>query len=192
LLALDDSLTGECSTAFIEARGLLLMARDEFQQARQYFEEQLRLAAPRRPLGLRLGLLDARQRLGEPLDGADDDLLDELGQDAGLLVTVLRIVRLLQTQGDQELLRRLMLDIFPRVRELAAQLPGECDEGHEDASPDRMLAGLLHKQFFQQVGIECEADFSDNSKMSLLHNSFLLHGQALSSAIEKLILSLAV
>jgi len=191
LMALDDSLTGECDAAFREARGLLLLARDEFQQARHYFEGQLQFAAPKRPLGLRLGLLAARHELGEPLDTDDENLLNELGPDASLLVTVLRVVRLLQTSGDQELLRRLLLDIYPRVRELAAQIPGEEDEGHSEATPDRMLASLLQKRFFQPVGIESEADLADNSKVALLGNPFRLHGKALSSAIEKIILSLA-
>ena len=119
-------------------------------------------------------------------------MLQELGPDARLLVTVLRVVRLLQTNGDQELLRRLLLEIFPRVRELAVKLPDEAEDGHANATPDRMLASLLQKQFFQPVGIESEADLTDISKVAQLANPFRLHGPALSSAIEKIILSLAV
>jgi hypothetical protein len=54
-----------------------------------------------------------------------------------------------------------------------------------------MLASLLQKQFFEPVGIESEADLVDTSKVSRLDNPFRLHGTALSSAIEKIILSLA-
>ncbi|MDA1055000.1 MAG: hypothetical protein O3C40_31645 [Planctomycetota bacterium] len=190
LLALDNSLTGECYAAFIEARGLLLLAREEFDKARQYFEEQMQRAAPDQPLGLRLGLLDAHQRLGEPIGEDDENLLNELGPDVSLLVTVLQVVSLLGTKGDQELSRRLLLEIFPRVRELAAQLPGE-EEGHPDATPDRMLASLLQKQFFEPVGIDSIDDLADDSKVSQLDNAFRLHGRELSSAIEKIILSLA-
>ena len=86
----------------------------------------------------------------------------------------------------RRLLRRLLREIYPRVRELAAKLPDD-----EDASPDRMLASLLQKHFFQPVGIESEADLADNSKVSQLDNPFRLHGIALSSVIEQLILSLA-
>jgi|GEM_PF-1230620 len=195
LMSLDDSLTGECHAAFIEARGLLFVAREEFLKARDYFEQQLQLAAPERPLGLRLGLLDARQRLGEPLTDHDESLLEGLGPDASLLVTVLKVVQLLQTRGDQELLRRLLLKIYPRVRELALEHPDE-EKSEQDnrsaASPDRMLACLLQKQFFEPVGIESETDLADPSKVAQLQNPFRLHGQELSSSLEKLILSLSV
>ncbi|MBC7822257.1 MAG: tetratricopeptide repeat protein, partial [Planctomycetaceae bacterium] len=195
LLSLDDSLTGECHAAFIEARGLLLVAREEFSKAREYFEQQLQRAAPERPLGLRLGLLDARQRLGEPLTLDDESLLKELGPDASLLVTVLKVVRLLQTKGDQELLRRLLLEIYPRVRELAVKLPDQEQpeqHKHDAASPDRMLASLLQKQFFEPIGIVSEADLADTSKVAQLQNPFRLHGRELSSSLEKLILSLSL
>ncbi|MFT5323017.1 MAG: tetratricopeptide (TPR) repeat protein [Planctomycetaceae bacterium] len=192
LLSLDDSRTGECHAAFIEARGLLLVAREEFSQARDYFERQLELVAPSRPLGLRLGLLDARQRLGEPLEDDDETLLEELGPDASLLLTVLKVVQLLQTQGDEELLRRLLLEIYPRVRELAVKLPDDEElNEHQAASPDRMLANLLQKQFFGMVDIESEDDLADTSKVAQLRIAFRLHGRELSSSLEKLILSLA-
>ncbi len=192
LLSLDDALTGECYAAFIEARGLLFVAREEFSNARDYFERELQRVAPERPLGLRLGLLDARQRLGEPITHDDESLLQELGPEASLLVAVLKIVRLLQTHGDEELLRRLLLEIFPRVRELAVKLPDQEDDEHQAASPDRMLASLLQKQFFEPVGIASEADLADTSKVAELRNPFLLHGRELSSSLEKLILSLSV
>jgi hypothetical protein len=191
LLSLDDALTGECYAAFIEARGLLFVAREEFSNARDYFDRELQRVAPERPLGLRLGLLDARQRLGEPITDDDESLLQELGPEASLLVAVLKIVRLLQTHGDEELLRRLLLEIYPRVRELAVKLPDHEQDEHAAASPDRMLASLLQKQFFEPVGIASEADLADVVKVSQLRNPFSVHGRELSSSLEKLILSLS-
>jgi tetratricopeptide (TPR) repeat protein len=187
LLRLDDSLTGECFHAFIEARGFLLIARGQHSEAKTYFEHRLQQHSTR---GMRLGLLHARYHLNEDL--SDDDLqpIIEFGESASLLPTVLCVMRALRKTGTEELLRRWLMEIFPRVRELAMESSDGGNTKHE-SSPDTMLAGFLFKQFFEPTGIQGNDDLLDDQKLALLRNAWLVSGHTLSEVLDKLMFSLS-
>lgn len=199
LLTLPDELTGECRTAFVEARGFLLLARDRATEARAYFEQQL-AAFTRPPLGLRLGFAEARARLGETLSDTEEAELASFGGPEGsILPLVLKVVRLLESTASDDALRDLLLELYPRVRELAgipASELGEEDEAAEPAAParqpetpDTMMAQLLLASVFRPAAIHTPADLQDADSIPHVRASLKAHRDDIFSVAEKLALA---
>jgi Flp pilus assembly protein TadD len=161
LLGLPDQLTGECQAALMEARGFLLLARERFAEAREYFAEKIAMLFPRSLVGLRLGLAEARLRLGEALDAAEEQILASFGPEGSILPLVLRVIRLLDAMPADAELRDLLLQLYPRVRELAT-IPLEGQEkakgGRQPASVDGMVADLLATKVFIPAGVQSADD----------------------------------
>ena len=201
LLHLPDELTGECCTAFVEARGFLLLARDQAAEARAYFEQQLAAAAPRRPLGLRLGLAEARARLGETLSDLEEAELASFGPDGSILPLVLKVVRLLESTGSDDTLRDLLLELYPRVRELAGMPASElgAEEEEEPAEPvasarqpeppDTMMAHLLLANVFRPAAINTPEDLQGTDSVSRVRTSLKEQRDNIFSVTEKLALA---
>jgi tetratricopeptide (TPR) repeat protein len=198
LLDLPDELTGECRTAFVEARGFLLLARDRATEARAYFEQQLAVFT-RPPLGLRLGFAEARARLGETLSDTEEAELASFGSEGSILPLVLKVVRLLESTAPGHALRDLLLDLYPRVRELAgmpASELGEEDEPAEPAAPtpqpetpDTMMAHLLLASVFQPAAINTPDDLQVAESILRVRTSLKTHRDDIFSVAEKLALA---
>ena len=199
LLTLPDELTGECRTAFVEARGFLMLARDRATEARVYFEQQLAASAPRSPLGLRLGLAEARARLGETLSDTEEAELASFGPEGSILPLVLKVVRLLESTASDDALRDLLLELYPRVRELAEMPPselGEEDEPSEPAAPmrqpetrDTMMAQLLLASVFHPAAINTPADLQAADSIPRVRAFLKTHRDDIFSVAEKLALA---
>ena len=163
LLNLPDELTGECRTAFVEARGFLLLAQGHTAEARDYFEQHL-AAFSRPPLALRLGFAEANARLGEPISAEDEEELAKLGSDGSILPLVFKVIHLLETTTPDSEIKELLVQIYPSVMKLSGLSP---DNGEEDAkleksnkveSVDKMMAQLLIQNVFRPAGITSIAD----------------------------------
>ena len=195
LLTLPDELTGECRTAFVEARGFLLLARDRAPEARAYFEQQL-AAFPRPPLGLRLGFAEARVRLGETLSDAEEAELASFGDKGSILPLVLKVVRLLESTASDDVLRDLLLALYPRVRELAGMPASELGEEDEPAestalarqpeTPDTMMAQLLLASVFRPAAINTPTDLQAADSIPRVRASLKAHRDDIFSVAEKL------
>ena len=167
LLDVPDELTGEFRTAFVEARGFLLLARDRTTEARAYFEKQIS-AFPRPPLGLRLGFAEARARLGESLRDTEEAELASFGPEGSILPLVLKVVRLLESSASDDAIRDLLLELYPRARDLAGMPASELGEDDQHAEstaparqpepPDTMMAQLLLASVFRPAAINTPAD----------------------------------
>lgn len=198
LLTLPDELTGECRTAFVEARGFLLLARDRATEARAYFEQQL-AAFTRPPLGLRLGFAEARARLGESLSDTEEAELASFGPEGSILPLVLKVVRLLESTASDDALRDLLLELYPRVRELAgmpASELGEEDEPSEPTTsarqpqtPDTMMAQLLLASVFRPAAINTPDDLQAAGSVPRVRASLKSHRDDIFSVAEKLALA---
>lgn len=169
LLSLPIAAAGECRWAFIEARGFLLLARNRVPEARGYFEAQLAEATPRRPLGLRLGLVEARARLGEPLTDNEDAELQSFGALGSIAPLVLKVVRLLEVNESDTALRETLLSLYPLVQELLGIPVSEIGEDvfEEDQpqqtvskqeTPNKMLAQWLSANVFIPAGVHARDD----------------------------------
>ena len=199
LLDLPDELAGECRTAFVEARGFLLLARERATDARAYFEAQLTAAAPRRPLGLRLGFAEARARLGETLSDTEEAELASFGPEGSILPLVLKVVRLLESTASDDELRDLLLELYPRVRELAGMPASELGEEDEPSepiaparqpeTPDTMMAQLLLASVFLPAAINTPADLQAADSIPRVRASLKSHRDDIFSVAEKLALA---
>jgi hypothetical protein len=197
LLNLPDELTGECRTAFLEARGFLLLARGRTAEARIYFEQQLAATAPRRPLGLRLGFAEARARLGETLSDNEEAELSSFGPEGSILPLVLKVVRLLESIAS-DALRDLLLALYPRVRKLAGMPASELGEEEELAettvptsqpeTPDTMMANLLLANVFRPAAINSLDDLKAMDSIPHIRVSLKSHRDDIFSVAEKLAL----
>jgi len=198
LLDLPDELTGECRTAFVEARGFLLLASDRAIEARAYFGQQL-AAFTRPPLGLQLGFAEARARLGETLSDTEEAELASFGPQGSILPLVLKVVRLLESTAPDDTLRDLLLELYPRVRELAgmpASELGEEDEPAEPAAsasqqetPDTMMAQLLLTSVFRPAAINTPDDLQVADSIPRVRASLKTHRDDIFSVAEKLALA---
>ena len=199
LLDLPAELTGECRTAFVEARGFLQLARDRATEARAYFAQQLAAATPRRPLGLRLGFAEARARLGETLSDTEEAELASFGPEGSILPLVLKVVRLLESTASDDALRDLLLELYPRVRELAGMPASELGEEDEPAeptaparqpeTPDTMMAQLLLASVFRPAAINTPADLQAADSILRVRASLKAHRDDIFSVAEKLALA---
>jgi len=199
LLNLPDELTGECHTAFLEARGFLLLARNRTAEARTYFEQQLAATAPRRPLGLRLGFAEARARLGETLSDNEEAELSSFGPEGSILPLVLKVVRLLESTISDAALRDLLLALYPRVHELAGMPASELGEEGETAETivpasqpepaDTMMAQLLLASVFRPAAINVPDDLKAADSIPRVRASLKSHRDDIFSAAEKLALA---
>jgi tetratricopeptide (TPR) repeat protein len=199
LLELPDELTGECRTAFVEARGFLLLARDLASEARAYFEQQLAAAAPRCPLGFRLGFSEARSRLGETLSGIEGAELASFGPEGSILPLVLKVVRLLESAASDDELRSLLLELYPRVRDLAGMPASELGEEGEPAepaaparqreTPDTMMAHLLMASVFRPAAINTLDDLRAAGSIGRVRVSLKSHRDDVFSVAEKFALA---
>jgi tetratricopeptide (TPR) repeat protein len=198
LLTVPDELTGECPTAFMEARGFLLLARDRATEARAYFEQQL-AAFTRPPLGLRLGFAEARARLGETLSDTEEAELASFGPEGSILPLVVKVVRLLDSTASDDTLRDLLLELYPRVRELAGMPASELGEEDEPAelsaparqpeTPDTMIAQLLLATVFRPAAINTPADLEAPNSIFRVRASLKAHRDDIFSVAEKLALA---
>jgi hypothetical protein len=198
LLDLPDELTGECRTAFVEARGFLLLARDRATEARAYFEQQL-AAFARVPLGLRLGFAEARARLGETLSDTEEAELASFGPEGGILPLVLKVVRLLESTASDDELRDLLLKLYPEVRRLAGMPASELGEEHEPAkstaparqleTPDTMMAQLLLATVFRPAAIHTPADLQAADSIPRVRATLKAHRDDIFAVGEKLALA---
>lgn len=199
MLDLPDDLTGECRTAFVEARGFLLLARDRVTEARAYFEQQLAAAAPRRPHGLRLGFAEARARLGETLSDTEEAELASFGPEGSILPLVLKIVRLLASTASDDALRDLLVKLYPRVRELTGMPTSELGEENEPAesaalgrqreTPDTMMAHLLVANVFRPAAINTPDDLQAADSIPRVRTALKSHRDDIFSVAEKLALA---
>jgi tetratricopeptide (TPR) repeat protein len=198
LLSVPDELTGECRTAFVEARGFLLLARGRSAEARAYFEQQL-AALPRPSLGLRLGFGEARTRLGETLSETDEAELAAFGAEGSILPLVLRVLRLLESGSPDYELRNLLLGLYPRIRDLAGMPPAELGDDEELVeapaaprlrdTPDTMMARLLEAGVFRPAEITTRDDLFHPGSIPRVRISLKSRRDDIFSVAEKLALA---
>jgi tetratricopeptide (TPR) repeat protein len=195
-LGMPDALTGECFETFIEARGMVLLARGKYPAARDYFTGQLESVAPRQPAGLLLGQSEARRRLGEV--SGNDELLNrwQTRPNWYLVPLVLQVVRWCQSPGTNETLRAVLLQAFPHVRERLSAIQPETFEhdlsesaGQTAESPDKMLAAFLVKRVFSLASIETEDDLRDDAHLNDVRNALRLCEADLQSVVHMLVMA---
>ena len=188
LLNIPDELTGECRDAFVEARGFLLLARNQFIEARIYFEEQLNLRKQlnlRPTKGLRLGFAEACIRLGEHINNSEEAELESFGSDGTILLLVLKVLHLLETTTTDDTLRKLLLEIYPKVRSFA----GMKSTAQPEQQKNTMLANVLLKCVFEPSFINTSDDIQNAEDISLISKELMKQQPVIFDIAEKFALA---
>jgi hypothetical protein len=194
LLNLREEQMGECRTAFLEARGFLLLARGRTAEAVNHFEQlaaSYTLRTIRLPLGIRLGLTEARTLLGEPVSLEDEKEFMAFGPEGSILPLVLKVIRLLKATTEDTELQKLLIDLYPRVLELSG-MSTEHDEHTQRkraVSADSMIAQLLMHNVFRPASINNIDDLHDSSALTRLCNGLKTHSDQFYSVFEELALA---
>jgi hypothetical protein len=171
LLNLPDELAGFCLPAFVEARGFLLLARDMVTEAIDYFESQIGTSSPP-PLGLSLGLAEARTRTGLiPTEASEADLASrfQYQPEKSILPLVLKVIRLLESTESDEMLRIALFALYPKVQEFISSRPETWWSKIEHQN--RMLSQLVDQYLFHPAAISSDSDLQSDEALPIIRAS---------------------
>jgi tetratricopeptide (TPR) repeat protein len=171
LLNLPDELAGFCLPAFVEARGFLLLARDMVTEAIDYFESQIGISSPP-PLGLSLGLAEARTRTGLiPTEASEADLASSFQYQPkeSILPLVLKVIRLLESTKSDEMLRTALLTLYPKVQEFISSKPET--RWSKTEHQNRMLSQLVDQYLFYPAAISSDSDLQSDEALPIIRTS---------------------
>ena len=171
LLEAPDDTTGELLTGFVEARGLVLIARGDANGALAYYTNQIERLGRGGWIGIRLGILRARIMLGEAVDIEPDVALFDSSHARFVFHVAEVICRLDDNDSNQQELAQLLRNLYPRAATMAApETPTDaCDEKEEDAKAEiravnnirDMVGQFILTRWFHPSGIHTEADLGD-------------------------------
>jgi hypothetical protein len=156
-------------------------------------------AEPRRPVGVRLGLVEVRARLGEPLTDNEDAELQSFGALGSIAPLVLKVVRLLEVNESDAALRETLLSLYPLVQELLGIPTSEIGEdvfeedqpqqaASKQGTPDKMLAQWLFGNVFIPAGVHVRDGLQSAEVLLKARSAARLARVDVLSGIEKLAL----
>lgn len=150
---IDDGLLA----AYVETRGLVLLANGEARRALDYFEEQINHFGRGGWIGIRLGAQRARILLGEPYD-ADDDTEPPSSQSARFALYVAMVIQKLSGTLQESEVGELLKNFYPRAASLASRVQTNAKGELAIQSGAEMLGVYLQTRWFLPDGIQSAED----------------------------------
>lgn len=154
----EDKIDDDLLAAFVETRGLVLLASGDAQRALSYFEEQIRHYGRGGWIGIQLGDQRARIALGVPKD-ADDTVEAPSSQSARFALYVARVIQTLAASPQESEVRDLLKTLYPRAAGFAARAQPDAEGGLSIESGAEMLGAFLQTRWFRPAGIQSAEDF---------------------------------
>lgn len=151
---IDDDLLA----AFVETRGLVLLASGDSQRALAYFEDQIHHYGRGGWIGIQLGDQRARIALGMP-KAADDTVEASSSQSARFALYVARVIQTLSASPLESEVRELLKTLYPRASDFAARTQPDAKGGLSVESGAEMLGAFLQTRWFRPAGIQSPEDF---------------------------------
>lgn len=152
----EDNINDDLLAAFVETRGLVLLASGDARKALAYFEEQISHYGRGGWIGVRFGEQRARILLGEP--GGADDTAEPSTQSARFALHVAQVIRTLSDSPQESAVRILLQSLYPEAAMFAAR-PKLDNEGKVSfESGAEMLGAFLQTRWFRPAGIESAND----------------------------------
>lgn len=143
--------------AFVETRGLILLASGDAPRALAYFEEQIRHYGRGGWIGIQLGDQRARIALGVPKD-ADDTVEAPSSQSARFALHVARVIQTLAATPQESEVRKLLKTFYPDAAKFAARAQPDAEGGLSIESGAKMLGAFLQTRWFRPAGIQSPED----------------------------------
>lgn len=152
----EDKIDDDLLAAFVETRGLILLASGDAQMALVYFEEQIGHYGRGGWIGVRLGEQRARMLLGE--SGDTDDTAEPSSQSARFALHVAQVIRSLSDSSQESAVRILLQSLYPEATMFAARTRQDDKGGLTIGSGEEMLGAFLQTRWFRPAGIESAND----------------------------------
>lgn len=152
----EDKIDDDLLAAFVETRGLILLASGDARMALAYFEEQISHYGRGGWIGVRLGEQRARMLLGEPGDA--DDTAEPSSQSARFALHVSQVIRTLSASPQESAVRILLQSLYPEAAMFAARLKPDKEGKISFESGAEMLGAFLQTRWFRPAGIESAND----------------------------------
>jgi hypothetical protein len=153
----DDNIEDDLLAAFVETRGLVLLASGDARSALAYFENQISHYGRGGWIGIRLGEQHARILLGEP-GNVGDTPEPPSSQSARFALYVARVIQALSAAPQESEVRELLKTLFPRAAEFAARTRPDAERGLSIESGAEMLGAFLQARWFRPAGIQSAED----------------------------------
>jgi len=184
LLFLPDEQIGEdFLTAFIEARGFLLLAQGKTPQAVDYFREQVEHFGRGAWTGIQLGYAEARLRAGQEISTADWRALGAAGPEGAVTALVARVLGWLNKEDDNEL-RSVLSELYPK-----AAVAAPTDD--ELSRPDFLLRHIVKDRWFVAAGIDHQTDLENPAKLTQVRAAAKASVQAVRQTMQTVQLAMA-
>ena len=152
-----EQIDDELLAAFVETRGLVLLASGDARRALAYFEEQIRNYGRGGWIGIRLGEQSARILLGEPADEADI-AEPPSSQSARFALHVARVIQVLSRTPQESEVRELLKAIYPRAADFAARIETDAEGKQHIENGAEMLGAFMQTRWFRPAGIRSAED----------------------------------
>ena len=179
----DEQIGEEFLTAFIEARGFLLLAQGKTPQAVDYFREQVEHFGRGAWTGIQLGYAEARLRAGQEVSAAEWRALGAAGPEGAVTSLVARVLGWLTKEDDKEL-RSVLAELYPK----ATVVEPKDDELRR---PDFLLRHFVKDRWFAAAGIEQQADLENPTKLTQFRAAAEASTQAIRQTMQSVQLALA-
>jgi hypothetical protein len=138
--------------AFVETRGLVLIAGGDVRQALAHFQSQILHYGRGGWIGVRLGEQRARILLGEQ-DDVDLGASPNSGS-ARFALYVMQVIKALSDKPQESKVRELLKTLFPRAADFAARVQPNAQGGQSIRNGAEMLGTFLQTCWFRPAKIQ--------------------------------------
>jgi tetratricopeptide (TPR) repeat protein len=153
----ENQIDDELIAAFLETRGLVLLASGDARKALDYFEEQIHHYGRGGWIGIQLGDERARIVLGLPRD-ADETVEAPSSQSARFALYVAQVIQKLSSVPQESEVREVLKILYPRAADYAARAQPNAEGGISIESGAEMLGTFLQTRWFRPAGIKSVED----------------------------------
>lgn len=160
----DDQIDDELLAAFVETRGIVLLASGNARRALTYFEEQIRDYGRGGWIGVRLGEQRARILLGEPATEADT-AESPSSQSARFALYVSQVIQSLSRTPQESEVRDLLKALYPRAAEFAARAQPDAEGNQHIENGAEMLGAFMQARWFRPAGIQSADDLDQPDRL---------------------------
>jgi len=160
----EERIDDELLAAFVETRGLVLLASGDARRALTYFEEQIRHFGRGGWIGIQLAGERARIVLGLP-SGANDTIEAPSSQSARFALHVARVIGSLSRAPQEAEVRELLKQLYPAAAKFAAHAQTDADGKQHIESGAEMLGAFMQTRWFRPAGIQSVEDLDQPDRL---------------------------
>lgn len=163
----EDQIDDELLSAFVETRGLVLLAGGDARRALAYFEEQIRDYGRGAWIGIRLGEQRARILLGEPAAEAEvETAVSPSSQSARFALHVARVIAALSRTPQESEVRELLKTLYPSAAAFAARTQPDAEGNQHIENGAEMLGAFMQARWFLPAGIQSIEDLNQHDRLN--------------------------